>query len=43
MKNKKQEMPRLFKLWMEITGEDLWNEGGPDSRKGGVPNTSKKD
>ncbi len=20
------EMPRLFRLWKEITGEDLWND-----------------
>ena len=24
--DEEREMPRIFKLWMEITGEDLWNE-----------------
>jgi hypothetical protein len=43
MKSEKTEMPRLFQLWKEITGEDLWNEDGPDSQNRGVPNTNKKD
>lgn len=26
MKSEKSGMPRIFQLWYEITGEDLWNE-----------------
>ena len=26
MKSEKQPMPRIFELWKQITGEDLWND-----------------
>jgi hypothetical protein len=29
----KQEMPKIFQLWKEITGEDLWNENEKEEVK----------
>lgn len=40
--DERQQLPRLFQLWEEITGEDLWQEDGPDSKNRGEENRNKK-
>ncbi|WP_298276251.1 hypothetical protein [Ferroplasma sp.] len=43
MKSEKSGIPRIFELWYQITGEKLWDDEGPDSHNGGVPNRNKKE